>query len=163
MKLGIYEGVDQFVNLVIVKKAMANDMNDFIGKCFPNLFGDENINFLQHLFTIPLPIRDKFVFFVLFGQSNTGIPFLNKESILAFGMLDCSVKIPVFKNFCRVQNIQWKGVGRHILRAVDNYCNKNNIKELSLTAENDKLVQYYKKFSWVANNSQNNCMRKTYY
>ena len=163
MKLGVYEGVDQFVNLVIVKKSMKNEMNSFLATCFPDLFGDGKINFLQHLFTIPLPIRDNFVFFVLFGQSNTGIPLLNKEMILAFAMIDASAKIPVFKNFCRLKEIQWKGVGKHILKAVDNFAYKRKIGSLCLTAENENLVHYYKKHSWILKNDVcKNYMIKTF-
>jgi hypothetical protein len=46
MKLGVYEGVDQFVNLVVVKKSMKNEVNSFLGLCFPTVFGEENISFL---------------------------------------------------------------------------------------------------------------------
>jgi hypothetical protein len=163
MKLGVYEGVDQFVNLVLVKKSLKNDLNNFLASGFPKLFGDGNINFLQHLFTIPLPIRDQFVFFVLFGQSNTGIPTLNKEIILAFAMLDCSIKIPVLKNFCRIQDVHWKGVGKHVLKGVDNFALKNKIHSLSLTAENISLIKYYEKFSWTLRNDlHNNYMIKIY-
>ena len=164
MKVGCYEGVDEFVNLVIVKKSMKNEINNFLSTCFPKLFtGENSINFLQHLFTIPLPIRDKFVFFVLFSQSNTGIPSLNKEMILAFAMIDMSAKIPVFKNFCRIKDIHWKGVGKHILKLVDNYAITRRIPEICLTAENEKLVQYYKKHSWVLNKDIKNYMTKTYF
>lgn len=163
MKLGVYEGVDEFVNLVLVKKSMKNDVNNFLATAFPSLFGDGNINFLQHLFTIPLPIRDSFVFFVLFAQSNTGIPAFNKEIILSFAMIDCSAKIPVLKNFCRIKDIQWKGVGKHILKAVDNFALKRKLQAVALTADNDALIKYYKKFSWMLRNDlHTNYMIKTY-
>lgn len=163
MKLGVYKGVDQFVNLVLVKKSMKNEINSFLSDGFPQLFGDGNINFLQHLFTIPLPIRDKFVFFVLFGQSNTGIPSLNKETILAFAMMDCSVEIPVIKNFCRVKDARWKGVGKHILKAIDNFAMNNKYQHVSLVADNDKLISYYQKHMWILRNDiRRNYMIKTF-
>ena len=149
MKIGIYEGVDSLVT-AILKRTHKNDLNTFLEESFPNLFGTGNISFLQHLFTVPLPLRANFTFILLYGQSNTGIPLLDKEIILAFGMIDGSKKGEyLLKNLCRKKGIEWKGVGKHILKALDRYAITNGIHVVSLVAENDNLIKYYTKLGWT--------------
>lgn len=161
MKIGIYEGVDALVTAVI-KKTHKNDLNNLLSENFPDLFRSSQ-PFLQHLFTIPLPIRDMFTFFVLYGQENNLI--MKKEIILAFGMLDRSKysKItlfpeynlsrndvtPTLKNICRKKGSEWKGVGKHILKAVDNYAISHRISSIGLTAQHEKLIGYYQKHGFV--------------
>jgi len=169
MKIGIYQGVDSLVKSLIHTNTQ-NHLNNLLAESFPNLFTNSQ-SFLQHLFTIPLPIRDKFVFFVLFDKENSGIPILDKTTILAFGMLDCSKLtlynsnsvVPTFKNICRRKGMEWKGVGKHIIKALDKYCVTTNIKSIGLTAEHDNLINYYKKFDFVLRDDiHNNYMIKKY-
>jgi GNAT superfamily N-acetyltransferase len=155
MKIGIYQGVDSLVKSLIHTNTQ-NGLNNLLAESFPKLFTTSQ-SFLQHLFTIPLPIRDKFVFFVLFGKENSGIPILDKEIILAFGMLDCSkltlynsdTVIPTLKNICRKKGMEWKGVGKHIMKSLEKYCITTNIKSVGLTAEHDNLINYYKRFGFI--------------
>ena len=104
MKIGTYKGVDALVTAIIKTKNKDN-LNNLLSECFPRLFcGSSTSNggnifsqstqqqtFLQHLFSIPLPIRDDFTFFLVYAQENSGIPVLDTADIIvAFGMLDCS-------------------------------------------------------------------------
>lgn len=168
MKIGIYEGVDSLVT-ALLKKDQKDNLNNLLAEGFPHLFGN-NRDFVQHLFTIPLPIRDKFTFFLLYGRENTGIPLLDKEIVLAFGMLDCSKyvdsqfkisdtlpylprqsskSIPTLKNVCRKQGVAWKGIGKHILRSLDTYMQRKGIPSVGLKVEHANLIQYYTKFGYV--------------
>ena len=168
MKIGIYQGLDSLIKALIHTNTESH-LNNLLAESFPKLFTNSN-SFLQHLFTIPLPIRDKFVFFVLFGKENSGIPILDKTIVLAFGMLDCSkltlynrdTVIPTLKNVCRKRGVEWKGVGKHIIKALENYCVTVNIKSVGLTAEHDNLINYYKRFDFVLRNDiHRNYMIKT--
>ena len=165
MKIGIYEGVDALVTAVI-KKNHKDEINILLSENFPNLFTSSR-PFLQHLFTIPLPIRDKFTFFVLYGSCGDGEQdvIFDKQIVLAFGMLDRSKysKItlvneynlsrndvrPTLKNICRKKGTQWKGVGKHILRAANNYAKSRGIPSIGLTVQDENLIGYYEKHGFV--------------
>ena len=164
MKIGIYQGVDALV-VGMLKRTHKNDLNDLLGESFPDLFGKGHSPFLQNLFAVPLPIRDQFVFVLLYGKSNTGIPLLDKEVILAFGMLDCSKRneAPTLKNLCRKKGIEWKGIGKHVLQAFDKYAVTNKLQIMGLYVENANLIKYYSKFGWkLRNDMHENYMIKVF-
>ena len=188
MKIGIYEGVDALTSSII-KNSNKDSLNELLSNSFPHLFSkipnynhtfnsciENTQTFLQFLYSIPLPIRSKFTFFVVYGKENSGIPALdrNKNVILSFGMLDCSsyshniqnihhtqqlpflprkksdeTKRCILKNVCRKKGVAWKGVGKHILKAVDRYAQEKGIPSVALIAEHNKLISYYKKYGYL--------------
>lgn len=158
MRAFICEGVDSLVN-EICKHNMKDSLNNLLAENFPDLFSHIGYKtFLAHLFTIPLPIRDKFVFFMI----------ISEDIVVAFGMLDNSNStIPIFKNVCRNQMYKWKGVGKHVLFALDKYAKANNLRVVELNT-NNVLIDYYGKYGWKIQRKLNFgekekvCLRKTY-
>lgn len=154
MQAIICEGVDSLVN-EICKYQVKENINFLLSDNFSDLFTPKGYKtFLAHLFTIPLPIRDKFVFFLIVGAENDGT-----KIIVAFGMLDNSsssssitTNTPaILKNVCRDKRYKWKGVGKHVLFALDRYAQQNYLEVVQLHT-NDKLIPYYSKYGWKMEN-----------
>lgn len=158
MRAFICKGVDSLVN-EIIKHNLKESLNNLLAENFPELFSPIGYKtFLAHLFTIPLPIRDNFVFFMITSDN----------IVVAFGMLDNSDanSYPILKNVCRNQMYKWKGVGKHVLFALDKYARENNLRVVELNT-NNVLVDYYGKYGWKIQrklqfNEEKVCLRKTF-
>lgn len=160
MKAFICEGVDSLVN-EICRYGLKDSINFLMADNFGDLFDYKGYKtFLAHLFTIPLPIRDKFVFFMIIGDDN------NNKIVVAFGMLDNSnsQSPPILKNVCRDKRYKWKGVGKHILFALDKYATSNSLHVVNLNTTN-VLFEYYSKYGWKIEKKMEKeriCLSKTY-
>lgn len=142
MKIGIYKGVDALTN-ALLKYHNKDKLNELLATCFPSVFDMLYTTLIRHLFTIPLPIRDKFLFALIYD---------NQMNVIGFGMMDYSnpKQVPIIKNVCRNTNVQWRGIGKHILKALESYSKQElGIKILGLNAGNTKLIRYYKQFGWI--------------